>query len=335
MSLERVGKRAGVSIATVSRVLNGTAPVSEATRQRVLEAIEELNYAPSYAARALASHATRTLGVIFPDIDSGFFTEVLKGINAEAAREQYEAVFAFGRSTTDGVRLVRQYVMERRVDALIVMNLQLPGELLDNLDTTRVPVVLMDRPADHSGVYVVSIDNTAGAYQAMRHLLVNHGCQSVAVITGPSDSTDSRQRLSGCRKAAREAGVKLPPNSIWRGTFREDSGFTAVCSVLESGGRLPEAIFALNDRMAIGALDAIKQAGLRVPDDVKLVGFDDEPMARHLGLTTVHVPLVDFGALAVRAAVMQIRKEVPGDDWNPLVSTRLVVRETCGGGSVA
>ncbi|QDU70689.1 LacI family DNA-binding transcriptional regulator [Mucisphaera calidilacus] len=330
MSLEQVGKRAGVSIATVSRVLNGTATVSEPTRQRVLEAIKELNYAPSYAARALARHATKTLGVVFPDLDSGFYTEVLKGISAHAGEQDYEVVFAFGHSTTDGVRLVRQYVMERRVDALIVMNLQLPGELLDNLDTTRVPVVLMDRPADNDSGMVVAIDNKTGAYQAMQHLLGPCGVRDVAIITGPKDSTDSRLRISGCRQAAREAGVKLHASSLWHGTFREDSGFDAVRTRLEAGQRMPQAIFALNDRMALGAMDALRVAGLRVPDDVRIVGFDDEPVARHLGLSTVHVPMQEFGAKAVEAAVMQIRGESPPDDWDPIVRTRFVPRRTCG-----
>ncbi|MEQ9455222.1 MAG: LacI family DNA-binding transcriptional regulator [Phycisphaeraceae bacterium] len=330
MSLEQVGKRAGVSIATVSRVLNGTAPVSDATKQRVLKAIADLNYAPSYAARSLASHATNTLGVIFPDLDSGFFAEVLKGISAEASREGYEAVFAFGHSPTDGVRLVRQYVMERRVDALVVMNLQLPGELLENLDTSRVPVVLMDRPADHCDSLVVEIDNATGAYQAMRHLLKQHHCQSVAVITGPSDSSDSRQRILGCRKAAKEADIRLPPDALWHGSFREDSGYRAVSERLEAGKPMPDAIFALNDRMAIGALDALRHASVRVPEDIKLIGFDDEPMARHLDLSTVNVPMRAFGELAVQAALMQLRKQSPDDDWTPSVPTRFVARKTCG-----
>lgn len=330
MSLEQVGQRAGVSIATVSRVLNGTATVSEPTRQRVLEAIKELNYAPSYAARALASHSTKTLGVVFPDLDSGFYAEVLKGISGRAREMGYEVVFAFGHSTTDGVRLVRQYVMERRVDALVVMNLQLPGELLDNLDTTRVPVVLMDRPADSDSGMVVAIDNRTGAYQAMRHLLVTCGVQDVAIITGPKDSSDSRLRISGCRKAAKEAGLRLKATSLWHGTFREDSGFEAVQTRLEAGQAMPQAIFALNDRMAIGAMDALRAGGLRVPEDVRLVGFDDEPVARHLDLSTVHVPMQDFGAKAVEAAVMQIRGESPDPDWDPVVSTRFVPRRTCG-----
>lgn len=330
MTLQQVSEYAGVSIATVSRVVNNNPRVSPATRARVERAIRQLNYAPSFAGRTLAKQSTDMLGVIFPNLDAGFFAEVLKGINEEAAKQEYHLMVAFGHGPADEIKLVRQYVSQRRVDALVVMNLDLPDRFLSELAEHPVPVVALDRPAHEQRITAICLDNASGAKTGMQHLLVDHGYQRIAVLTGPNDSYDSQHRLAGCLQAVREAGRPKDFLSIWPGDFTEQSGYDAVDLHCRENGAAPQAIFALNDPMALGAIACLREHGLRVPEDVAVVGFDDVPMARHLGLTTVRIPMMEMGRLAVRAALARIRKTVLPEKITRPLPTQLVVRRSCG-----
>lgn len=329
MTLHEVSKRAGVSIATVSRVVNGSPLVKPATRERVEEVIRELNYAPSFAARMLARDTTDTLGVVFPDLDSGFFVEVLQGIYQEAARQGFDLMIAFGHHPEDEMRLIRQYVMERRVDALIIMNLHLDESFLQTVQGVRTPLVLLDRPYPHPGSFSLSIDNMLGASTMMKHLADDHGYRRIAVLTGPSGTWDADQRLEACRQTAAEAGISLPDELIWPGQFSEVSGYQAVDAFLGRGTALPDAVFALNDQMAVGALQRFREAGIDVPGQVALAGFDDTALARHLGLSTVHIPLQEIGQQAVEAAIAHINHP-DRSHVEILVPTDIVLRASCG-----
>jgi len=327
-TLYDVSKLAEVSTATVSRVVNGTGPVSDDTRRKVMKAIAGLQYSPSHAARALARNATDCIGAIFPDIDSGFFTEVLRGINDETAEHGYHLMTAFAHGESDEKELILRFTRERRVDALVLMKLSLTDEFLEDLSAFELPLVLLDRPSRHANFLSVSMENVEGAHAAMTHLISAHGYERIAVITGPTGSFDADQRLIGCRKAAADLSTKLPDGLELPGDFTEESGRLAVERFIESGAPLPHAIFALNDPMAVGALEALTDHGLRVPDDVALVGFDDFRAARHLALTTVHVPMQEMGRAAARAALASMQ----GTDSqvSHILHTELVVRRSCG-----
>ena len=329
VTLFDICKRAGVSSATVSRVINQSPLVHARTRSKVMKAIRELGYHPSHAARMLARQRTDTIGVIFPDIAGGFFAEVLGGIDDVAAESQFHIITAFSHGDADTKKLVANFAQERRCDALVVMNLfSSTAPVIKSTVKSGMPIVLVDRPVPGVKVHTVSIDNVSGADAAMTHLL-DMGYRRVAFITGPTDSYDADQRLEGVRRAVARAGTTLPDEMIWPGNFGEESARQAVKTYLDRWQSLPEAIFACNDSMAIAAIAELKDHGYRVPEDVAVVGFDDIDAARHLGLTSVRVPMREMGTAAAHLALEKIQgRESP--DTQILMASKLVVRRSCG-----
>ncbi len=326
-TLHDVSRHLGVSTATVSRVLNGSDKVRQDTRDRVLRAIHDLGYTRNYAARALARQRTDTLGVIFPNIDSGFFSEVLKGIHEVASLADFHLMVAFSRSTTDEPDLVGEYLQGGRVDGLILMNLDMPEGFVRDTTRQRLPIVLVDRPVSGAEVATVSLDNIAGACDAVSHLL-GHGYRRIAVIKGPDGTFDSEQRWIGCQRAFAQAGMAVDPELVWDGDFHKRSGYERVKMWLSAGKALPDAIFALNDAMAIGAMEALREFGLSAPQDVAIVGFDDIEAAPLLGLSTVRSPMREMGREAARALIELLRS---GETrTNRVLTTCFVARGTCG-----
>ncbi len=327
VTLTSVCERTGYSTATVSRVMNGSPLVRETTRKRVLKAIEELGYQPSHAARMLKKQRTEMIAVVFPDIDSGFFTEVLRGIDERAAESGYHIMTAFSHGQRDEQKLVTQFIKERRADGLILMNLSLPATFVKKIASWGLPIVLIDRPVGGSQLTAVCIDNERGAEQAAEHLL-SLGYRRIGLLTGPKDSYDAQQRQKGFLRALRKAKVNLPDEMVGRGAFTEESGYRVMTSWIRSAIPLPEAMFAANDAMAVGVLAALREHGLDAPKDMALMGFDDTELARHLGLTTIHVPMRDLGRTAVRASIGQISHE--HSEGIHVMPTHLMIRTSCG-----
>ncbi len=319
--------RTGLSTATISRVLNKSPNVRPETRNRVLKAIDELGYRRNHAATSLARQRTDTIGVIFPHIASGFYSEVLEGINEVAAANGRHLMVAFSRGTDDEPEVVEEYLQAGRVDGMILMNLGMPEAFIRRVAGRGVPLVLIDRPVPTVPIPTVEIDNVAGAEAAMAHLL-EHGYRRIVVICGPERSFDATQRLIGCRRAAEAAGHALDEASIWRGRFTDRSGYELMADWLDRGRPLPEAVFALNDAMAVGVMDALRERGLGVPDHMALVGFDDFEAARYLGLTTVHSPMRRMGRLACELAVAQMDRDA--ERGESVLPTELIVRTSCG-----
>jgi DNA-binding LacI/PurR family transcriptional regulator len=329
VTLYDISAKAGVSTATVSRVVNGSPLVKEPTREKVMKVIKEMNYHPNPAARSLAGQTTQTLGVVFPDFDSGFFTEVLQGIDEEAALKGYHIMTGFAHGAKDEERLIQHYAASRRVDALVFMNLNIDQKFLLSLeDNLSIPLLLLDRPLPGSGMKCISLNNEAGAYAAMEHLVKTHGLRDISVINGPKDTYDAEERMKGASRAAQDFGISLK-GRVYEGAFDEESGFAAVERMLNNGG-LPEAIFALNDSMALGALAGLRKNGFRVPDDVAVIGFDDVTSARHMGLTTVNVPMRAMGRLAAKMVLSEVLKDEAEMDSLQVLDLNLVIRSSCG-----
>lgn len=302
--------------------MNNSPLVREEVRQKVMQAAAELNYVPSHAARTLAGRKQNTVGVIFPDIDSGFYAEVLRGMDQAMVREGFHLLVAFSHGEQDEEQLLRRFALEGRVDAVVLMNLLLEERIVADVAKCGTPLVLIDREA--AGLDAVMIDNVDGASAAMEHLL-SHGYQRIALISGPEASFDARQRLEGCRKALAKHGGKLDERLVASGAFREEGGKAAMETLLL---QKPDAVVACNDAMALGAMETLRAHGLRVPEDVAVIGFDDIPVARHVGLTTVHVPLLEIGHRAAEAALRRIggsRKTK-----RQMIPAQLVVRASCG-----
>jgi LacI family transcriptional regulator len=324
VDIHAVARQAGVSIATVSRVFTGKGPVRESTRERVLEVARRLRYSPHPAARSLSARRTDTLGVVLPDLYGGFYSELLRGLDVAARREGFHLLVSGSHSDPAEVSAVLA-ALSGRVDGLVLMfpdldSATLPARLLDT------PVLLLNCRVEGLRADTIRVANRQGAEEVVRHLL-GLGHRRIAMIAGPDSNLDAVERRHGFLAALREAGVEP---AVAPGHFTEESGHRAARELLAAAPR-PTAIFAANDAMALGCLHAAHELGLRVPDDLALVGFDDIPGVSYVTppLTTVHVPISELGERAVARllAVLRTGEEPPREER---LSVHLVVRQSCG-----
>jgi len=299
VTIKDVARRANVSVATVSRALNGHHNVAAAVRERVLAIARELQYSPHHAARSLSSRRTHTIGVVLPDLHGEFFSELIRGIDGVARERGLHLLVSscHGHPEEQGEAL---RAMRGRVDGLLVMSpfVDDAGFLRDCL-TPALPTVFVNSPGAEPGHRMLGIDHYGGARAMMRHL-VECGYRRIAFITGPGDNADAAERLRGYHDAL--AGIAGATPWVLAGDFEEGSGHRAGRALLTATER-PDAVFAANDMMALGCLFAFSEAGLRVPQDIAVAGFDDIPLARyvHPALTTMRVDIADLGARALRA----------------------------------
>ncbi|HEY1685202.1 MAG TPA: LacI family DNA-binding transcriptional regulator [Tepidisphaeraceae bacterium] len=326
-TLYDVSRLSGASIATVSRVFSGKAKVGESTRRRVMEAAEQLAFEPSHIARALAGRKTQTLGAIFPEIASGFYADVLAGIDEVAAENGFDVLASFVGKRRSRPEMVKRLLRQGRVDALIVLNLVSSMDLKAD-DVKQLPIILIDREISGAELPVVGLDNVGGAEAMIEHLF-EQGHRRIALLTGPSGNYDSEQRLLGCRQAIARLGLSLDERLIWTGDFNVESGTSAIRDFLDSKQALPDVIFCFNDAMAIGVLNELKRSGLNVPADVALAGYDNVEAAGHLSLTSVASPMRLMGQVAARWAIDLINKNERPSGHN--LQVRLVVRNSSAG----
>ncbi len=302
ITIKDVAERAGVSITTVSYVLNGRGKISEATRRCVLAAVEELNYHPNAHARHLKRRRTRTIGVFIGSLGGLFYEEILEGIHTAILQTDYELIVC------PEMRAPSRILSNRQVDAAIIFDVKIPDPLLVSLAWERFPIVTLDRALEAECVFPLLVDNPGGARDVFYHLY-NQGMRSLAFVAGSPDSFDNTERQQSFICEAEQQRVRV---SRYQGYFTEESGYQAAQEIIASRD-LPEAVFCANDRMAIGLLNAMREHGLRVPQDIALVGFDDIPVARYVQppLTTVHVSRTDWGARAVVGLIDFLEHEAP------------------------
>ncbi|HEV3484692.1 MAG TPA: LacI family DNA-binding transcriptional regulator [Vicinamibacterales bacterium] len=329
VTIRDVAREAGVSVATVSRVLNDSGPVSEGARARILEIAGRLRYTPNEAARTLISSRTSALGVILPDLHGQFFSEVIRGLDQAAKASGYHLLVSGSHNDCAETEAALQ-AMRGRVDGLVVMAPDVDTARVVAGIPTGVPVVLLNCPALDGRADSIEIDNYGGAYAIVAHLS-GPARRAVAVIAGTANNRDAAERLRGYRAALRDLAVDQTPRWELEGDFTEASGYEAVRHLLRLRSR-PPALFASNDSMAIGAMSALREAGLRVPEDVAVGGFDDIPMARYTSppLTSVRVPMADLGAQAVRRLVDVVGQDARHVTRRETLATELVVRTSCG-----
>lgn len=306
LTIEDVARAAGVSIATVSRVIND-APhrVGEAARRRVQQAVRDLDFRPNALARSLHRGRTRTIGLILPDISNPYYAEITRGIEAAARRHEYALFICNTDRRPEAMAHHIQLCREHRVDGVIVAGGGTWGRgHLAGLAAHGTAAVLIGR----HGVRLpaVRVDNVKGAYLAAQHL-IRAGHRRIAVIAGPAASTTGADRLAGYRRALRDHGIPLPAPFVRAGDLRPASGARAGLALLRRPPR-PTAILAANDQMAIGAMGAAQGAGLAVPGDVSVVGFDNIELASHVSppLTTMALPLARMGAAAMEIMLRRL-----------------------------
>ncbi len=330
-TIRDVAERAQVSVASVSRVLTGAGAVTEPTRLKILEAVEALAYVPHSGARSLSTSRTDTVGVILPDLFGEFFSELIRGMDVAARANGLHLIVS---SSHDDAREAASAIrsMRGRVDGLIVLSPHLgSGNLAENL-AGRLPVLLMNGGANADGHPSVVVDNLGGAVAAVEHLLAQ-GRERIVHIGGPSGNLEARERQAGYVQAMTAAGREP---TVVAGAFTQASGHEAAQALLAEGVR-PDAIFAANDMMAVGALLALQDAGVRCPEDVAVVGFDDVPIAALVrpALTTLRIEIAEMGRRAMDRLVALIaafnQPQATADTACETIRPQLVVRQSCGG----
>ncbi|HLA64147.1 MAG TPA: LacI family DNA-binding transcriptional regulator [Rhodothermales bacterium] len=330
VTMREVARQAGVSIATVSRVLNGSGPVGDTTRAHIEQVARSLRYVPNRAARSLSTARTHTLGVVLPDLYGAFYSELLFGLDRAARGLHYHLLVAGAHGGDDELASALQ-AMNGRVDGLVVMSADISAELLEANLPPALPAVLLGGEA--RGYGALRVDNEGGAAAMTRHLL-GLGHRRIAHVAGAAGNRDAAERLAGFQAAMHEAG--LPDGPVVTGDFTESGGYAAMrrllAEALPGGGPPIDAVFAANDAMALGALQALREAGLRVPEDVALGGFDDVPLGQYLTppLTSVRVPLDVLGRRAVERLHAAADGAADASDGPEILPTTLVIRGSCG-----
>jgi LacI family transcriptional regulator len=319
-TIRDVARRAQLSVATVSRALNGFDNVSEEARARVTEAVRDLGYVPHAGARSLSLARTNAIGVVLPDLHGEFFSEMVRGLDREASRHGYLLLLSNLHGSRQQAALALR-AMHGRVDGLVVMAPQIDAKELATALPPALPSILINTRDETGSRSAIRLDNRSGVRAVVDHLAAL-GRKRLVHVAGPEGNVDADERAAAFLEAC---AARRLERAVVRGDFEESSGEQAVNSLLQNGQRF-DALFAANDNMAIGALQALRSAGLKVPEDVAVAGFDDIPLARHLGLTTVRVRIAELGERALaRLFAAMAKGDDEGDEFHV---PQLIVRPT-------
>jgi len=325
--MREVAERADVSVTTVSHVVNDTRPVSQALQERVLFAMDELDYRPNRLARSLRRGETHTIGVIVPDSANPFFAEVARGVEDASFEERYNVILCNSDGDLEKELLYTNVLTAKQVDGILFVAAGVSTEHIRALQEDRVPLVVVDRTIPDVSVDEVLTDNIHGGEMVTSHL-IDLGHRRIGCITGPSDVTPSADRVAGYQKALRDADIPIDESIILRGDFQYSSGHQVAHELLGMDDP-PTAVFACNDLMAVGVISAARELGLRVPEDLSVAGFDDVPLASFTNppLTTIAQPKYEMGALATRL-LLERMQDHDNSPRHELLSTRLVIRQS-------
>ncbi len=322
-----VAERAGVSVTTVSHVINETRPVSDELRERVLAAMDELGYQPNRLARSLRRRKTHTIGMIVPDSANPFFAEVARGIEDKSFEQGYNVILCNSDGDLAKELLYTNVLAEKQVDGILFVAAGVSTEHIRALQRRQMPLVVVDRDIPGVAVDSVLTNNAHGGWQATQHL-IELGHRRIGCITGPSDVTPSAERITGYCQALREGGIAMHEGLVVKGDFQYESGYRATHRLLAVNDP-PTGIFACNDLMAVGAISAALELGLQVPADLSVIGFDDVRLALFANppLTTIAQPKYEMGVLATSMLLerMQDRDRSPR---RQLLETSLLIRQS-------
>lgn len=331
MNLEQIAKLSGVSRSTVSRVVNNDPNVNAVTREKVMQVVRRVNYVPNAAARGLAAGRTHVIGLVIPMGVSTLFTDpyfplLIQGASSACNAHDYSVMLWLAEPEYER-RQIRQIMYSGLIDGVIIASMLTNDSLVQALIDGSLPFMLVGRHPTDSRVNYVDADNVNGARDAIRHLL-RMGRTRIGLINGPMNMIAGTDRLAGYTQALRERGQLVQPELITDGGFSEAGGYLAMQQLLP---RQPDAVFAASDAMAIGALRVLHEAGLRVPEDVALIGFDDMPFAARSDppLTTIRQPTYRMGGLAVET-LLDLIEHPDSPPHHIVLPTELVVRASCG-----
>jgi LacI family transcriptional regulator len=328
-TIKEVAQRAGVSPATVSRALSGSAGVREPLRSRILEAAQSLSYSPNRAARDLRARSSRAVGVLIPDIENPFFTSVVCGIEEVIGKTDYSLLLANYNEDPDQETRRLELFRAEGVRGLIFAASRTPSSLYAELGKAGMALVAVSRGLPRLRIDQVTVANREGALAATSHL-IELGHKRIAIINGPLVFTTARDRQAGYEDALRDSGLAVDENLVVNCTFKQAAGYSAMRQLLELANP-PSAVFAGSNLLTLGALQAIHERNLAIPEEIAIVGFDEMPWAMSLRppLTTIAQPAFEIGRTAAELLLARVREpSLPGRQV--VLETRLVVRSSCG-----
>ena len=307
VTIRDVAREAGVSVNTVSRALSNKPDVSSETRARILEVAERLGYRPNRLARGLRSNKTGTIGVIVTDIANPYFGALVKGVEKAAREQDYSIILQDTDEDYEHEKEAIQVMLAERVDGLLITPVQTGTETIEKLKESGLPFVLLGRHFDDLATDYVVTDDVQGGYLATEHL-IKLGHTRIAMINGPLHISSAKERFQGYTKALDRYGMELDKSLVCAGAITMEDGYAAAKALLRRSPR-PTAIFCYSDFVAFGVMGAIREAGLRIPEDVAVVGYDDVQMSSCLevSLTTVKIPKVELGKAALELLIELLR----------------------------
>ncbi|MBE2222270.1 MAG: LacI family DNA-binding transcriptional regulator [Anaerolineae bacterium] len=332
LTLEIIGELAGVSRATVSRVVNDSPGVRDEVRERVLAVIQETGYQPHSAARSLASNRMDLISLVIPTSTQSLFTDpyfprLIQGVTQSCNENNITMSLFMLHSEDEEERLYPRVLNRGYVDGVILASFDRADPLVARLEQNKMPFIMIGRPEESSNASYIDVNNEAGAYAAVTHL-VRQGKTRIATITGRQDISSGKDRLAGYKRALIERGLSVDENLIVNGRFNELEAYNAMLKLLP---HQPDAVFVASDGMAYGVLRALRQANISVPDEIAVVGFDDLPSSATSDppLTTIRQPIRRMGAMAVDM-LLDIINEGIDPPRRVVLPTELIVRQTCG-----
>lgn len=329
-TIKDVAQAAGVSIATVSRVLNKQAGVSKELSEKVQVAVDQLNYQLNGIAKALKSSQSRSIGLIIPDIENPFFPALVRGVEDAAQKQGYAIILCNTDGKPEEEERYLKFLLSKQVDGILFVGNLKFEQNKSWLSALSVPLVLLDRRIEDAPFSTILVDNELGASMAVDHL-IKLGRYQIAIVGGKPESPASMERVNGAMNRLKDHGYPLGEHLLLTGYFTFEGGYQAAEKLINSGESF-DAVFAANDMMAIGVIECLGKYGRRVPDDVAVVGFDDIRMAAWYkpSLTTVKQPVYDMGQVAVRIMVEHITG-VRADCKDEILKPELIVRQSSGG----
>ncbi|QLB14922.1 transcriptional repressor PurR [Mannheimia granulomatis] len=306
-TIKDVAKQAGVSTTTVSHVINKTRFVAEETTKAVWNAIKELNYSPSAVARSLKINTTKSIGMIITTSESPFFAEIVLAVEEYCYRKGYSLFLCNTQNDPEKIQNHLDMLIKKRVDGILVMCSEYTNNSFDIFENTNIPMVIMDWGMSDERSDLILDHGFDGGYLATQHLIEN-GHKEIAVITGNLSKEIARTRFDGFKKALSDAGLVLRDEWVLEGDFEPEGGYECMNNLLKSGQTLPTAVFCFNDVMALGAISAITESGLGVPQDISVIGYDNIHSSRFYAppLTTVHQSKSRLGSAALELLLARI-----------------------------
>lgn len=330
LTIRDIAKMAKVSHTTVSRALNNDPKINAKTKKRILALVDKLGFKPDARARNLVLKKSNLIGLVVTDIRNPFYAELARGIEDKAHQVGYNVIFCSTDHKPERMDSYVHLMLDVGVDGLIFASSRLHEPIVEKLIAERFPLVLVNRKIKGEGFNYVVLDNFKGAYEITRHL-IDLGYKKIAIVDGPSSVFTGLERLKGFQRALKDSDISLRPEYIVQDNFSRATGYAGARKLLEMQDK-PEAIFAGSDYIAMGVFDATEELGMRIPEDVALVGFDDTEFAsnQRIRLTTVSQREYTMGSLGVQILIDTIENKEMDYTHKVVLDSRLIIRESCG-----